>query len=71
MANHGILAHSGKGMTFTMLTTAMEENFNFGFDVRTVLAIGAFFTSPNPLGGKMDLDDLDKHNYIEHDESLS
>ena len=71
MANHGILPHSGKGMTLTMLTKAMQETFNFGFGIRTVLAIGGLFSSPHPSGGKMDLNDLDKHNYIEHDGSLS
>lgn len=71
MANHGILPHSGKGVTHNMLTTAMEETFNFGIDIRTVLALGALFSSPHPVGGTMDLNDLDKHNHIEHDGSLS
>ena len=71
MANHGILPQSGKGMTLTMLTKALEETFSFGIDIRTIIAIGAFFSSPHPLGGTMDLDDLDKHNYIEHDGNLS
>lgn len=71
MANHDILPHSGKGMTLDMLTKAMKETFNFGLDIRTVLAIGGLLSSPHPFGGMMDLDDLDKHNYIEHDGSLS
>lgn len=71
MANHGILPHSGRGMTLDMLTKAMEKTFNFGFDLRTVLAIGALLSSPHPSSGMMNLDDLDKHNYIEHDGSLS
>ena len=72
MANHNILPHSGKGLTVEMLTDAMEEVFNIGFDLRTILAVGGVFSSPNALPhGTMDLDDLDKHNYIEHDGSLS
>ena len=72
MANHGILPHSGKDLTVKMLTDAMEEVFNIGFDLRTILAVGGVFASPTALQyGTMDLDDLDKHNFIEHDGSLS
>ena len=72
MANHGILPHSGKALTVKMLTDAMDEVFNIGFDLRTILAVGGVFSSPNALlHGTMDLNDLDKHNFIEHDGSLS
>lgn len=72
MANHGILPHNGKGLTVKMLTDAMQGVFNIGFDLRTILAVGGVFSSPNALrDGTMDLADLDKHNYIEHDGSLS
>ena len=55
-----------------MLTDAMQGVFNIGFDLRTILAVGGVFSSPNALRyGTMDLADLDKHNYIEHDGSLS
>lgn len=71
-ANHGIIPHSGKGLTIQMLTDAMKDTFNMGFDIRTILAVGGVFASPTALqDGKMDLDQLDKHNYIEHDGSLS
>lgn len=71
MANHGILPHNGKGLTVSMMMNAMHETFNIGLDVRTILAIGGLFASPNPLAGSLDLNDLDKHNFIEHDGSLS
>jgi len=72
MANHGFLPHSGKDLTVNMLTGAMEKVFNIGLDLRTILAIGGLFSSPNALlNGTMDLNDLNKHNYIEHDGSLS
>lgn len=72
MANHGIIPHSGKGLTVQMLTDAMEQTFNIGFDLRTILAVGGVFASPTALqNGQMNLDHLDKHNFIEHDGSLS
>lgn len=72
MANHGILPRSGKDLTVNTLTDALEKVFNIGFDLRIILAVGGLFSSPNALlNGTMDLNDLDKHNYIEHDGSLS
>ena len=72
LANHNIIPHSGKGLTVKILTDAMEQTFNIGFDLRTILAVGGVFASPTALqNGKMNLDDLDKHNFIEHDGSLS
>ena len=72
LANHNIIPHSGKGLTVKILTDAMEQAFNIGFDLRTILAVGGVFASPTALlNGQMDLDHLDKHNFIEHDGSLS
>ena len=72
LANHGILPHSGKDLTVKMLTDAMQQVFNIGFDLRTILAVGGVFASPTALtNGTMNLDDLDKHDFIEHDGSLS
>src|SRR3954469_21476444 len=69
LANHGILPHSGKGITLAMLQDAFSA-LNVGADIAQIL-----FTGTAVLGlthdGAFDLETLDKHNAIEHDGSLS
>ena len=71
MANHGIIPHDGQGLSVPQLQQAMAETYNIARDLGIILAIGGLLTSPNPLGLTFDLSDLDKHNFIEHDASLS
>jgi len=71
MANHGILPHSGRGITFRELNAAVRSTYNFSPSF-------TFFV-PNYIAGilgrsywtdKFDLSDIDVHNGIEHDASL-
>jgi Peroxidase, family 2 len=71
MANHGIIPHDGKGLSVPVLKQGMADAYNVAADVAIVLSIGGLGASPNPLGLTLDLADLDKHNFIEHDGSLS
>lgn len=71
LANHCILPHSGKGITLSMLQAALSSTFNIGHDFTNETFTGALATSPYPLLGFLDLDDLNEHNVIEHDGSLS
>lgn len=71
IANHGIIPHDGRSLTIRMLQKALGDTYNIGLDLSTTFAIGGLFTSPHPFKGTFDLSDLKKHNFIEHDASLS
>ena len=72
LANHGILPHDGKNITFRELNEKVHQTFNFAPSF-------CFFASKFPaefLGrsywsDKFDLEELSKHNAIEHDASLT
>lgn len=72
MANHGILPHDGKNITFKELETKVRETYNFSPSF-------CFFVpnyAANMLGksyktDSFDLKELDLHNGIEHDASLT
>ncbi|EMD36879.1 heme-thiolate peroxidase [Gelatoporia subvermispora B] len=72
LANHGILPHSGRDITFRELNAAVRASYNF--------APSFCFFVPNYIAGvlgrsywtgKFDLSDIDVHNGIEHDASLA
>ncbi|CAL1710015.1 unnamed protein product [Somion occarium] len=72
MANHGILPHSGRAIKFKDLSTAIRTTYNF--------APTFCYFVPNYIAGVLDRDyltdsfdlsDIDVHNGIEHDASLT
>jgi len=72
LANHGFLPHNGKGMTQAVLQKGLSKGLNMGADFTAAIGGAALLSSPNPLAGSFDLNDLDEHNFpIEHDSSLS
>lgn len=72
LANHGFIHHNGKDMTIQHLIDGLGAGMNMGADFSVVLGAAGLLSSPNPLGGSFDLNDLDQHNFpIEHDSSLS
>ncbi|OBZ76314.1 putative sterigmatocystin biosynthesis peroxidase stcC [Grifola frondosa] len=72
LANHGILPHSGRGITFRELGTAIRATYNvspvFGFFGP---AQAANFLNRSYWTDTLDLSDLDVHNCIEHDASFT
>jgi len=71
-ANHGFINHNGKGMTIPALITGLQAALGIGADFTTAIGTAALASSPYPLKGSFDLNDLDQHNFpIEHDASLS
>ncbi|CAG8494176.1 7429_t:CDS:2 [Ambispora gerdemannii] len=68
LANHGYLPRDGKNYTTEQMRDAMEH-FNVSKGLAYVLAKGSILL----LGenGKLSLDQLNTHNVIEHDASLS
>lgn len=73
LANHGILPHSGKGMTLPILIKGLKDGMNVGADFATAIGGAGLLSVPgNLLATSFDLNDLDEHNFpIEHDASLS
>jgi len=72
MANHGILPHDGKNITFRDLNTAVRQTFNFAPSFCFfVPKFSADFLNRSYWTDKFDLDELSKHNAIEHDASLT
>jgi hypothetical protein len=72
LANHGFIHHDGRNMTIPHLIKGLAEGLNMGADFTVAIAGAGLLSSPNPLGGSFDLDDLSQHNFpIEHDASIS
>lgn len=72
LANHGFIHHDGRNMTIPHLVQGLAAGMNIGPDFTIAIGNVGLLSSPNPLGGAFDLNDLAKHNFpIEHDASLS
>ncbi|KAF3047644.1 hypothetical protein E8E12_011152 [Didymella heteroderae] len=72
MANHGILPHDGKNITFRDLNTTVRQTFNFAPSFCFfVPKFSADFLGRSYWTDKFDLAELSKHNAIEHDASLT
>ncbi|TFK52928.1 heme-thiolate peroxidase [Heliocybe sulcata] len=72
LANHGLLPRDGRQIPFKQLTAVIRHSFNFG---PTFCFFVPWFAA-NMLGRSywtdtLDLSDLDVHNGIEHDASLT
>ncbi len=74
MANHGILPHDGKNISFKTLNTTVRETFNFAPSFCFfVPKFAADFLNRSYWTGTFNLDELSLHsaNAIEHDASLT
>lgn len=72
LANHGFLHHDGRNMTIPHLIKGIAEGLNMGADFSVAIGGAGLLSSPFPLAGSFDLDDLNMHNFpIEHDASMS
>lgn len=72
MANHGILPHDGKNISFKELNTKVRQTFNFaGSFCFFVPKFAADFLHRSYWSGHFDLAELSLHNAIEHDASLT
>lgn len=59
-------------MTIPHLIKGLAEGMNIGADFTVAIGGAGLLSSPNPLGGSFDLDNLNQHNFpIEHDASIS
>jgi len=72
MANHGILPHDGKNIAFSQLNHCIRATFNFAPSFCFfVPKFAADFLDKSYWSDTFDLEELSKHNAIEHDASLT
>jgi hypothetical protein len=72
MANHGILPHDGKDISFTELSTKIRQTYNFASTFcYFVPKSAADFLNRSYWTGRFNLEELSLHNAIEHDASLT
>ncbi|KAK4951494.1 hypothetical protein LTR10_010470 [Elasticomyces elasticus] len=74
MANHGILPHDGKNITFTQLNQTVRQTFNFAASFCFFVPnFSARFLNKSYSNDRFNLADLNMHadNAIEHDASLT
>jgi hypothetical protein len=71
LANHGILPHDGKNISFKEMTEKVRKAYNFAPSFCFfVPKYAADFMNRSYWSGRFDLADLSQHNAIEHDASL-
>ena len=70
LANHGYLPHSGKAITENDTVNALYTALNINQTLGEFLFSAALTTNPAPNATTFDLDDLDRHDILEHDASL-
>ncbi|KAF2736484.1 Cloroperoxidase [Polyplosphaeria fusca] len=71
LANHGFLPHDGKAITENITISALNAALNINETLARFLHEAAATTNPQPNATTYDLDHLNRHNFLEHDASLS
>ncbi|KAF7586686.1 hypothetical protein BBP40_008492 [Aspergillus hancockii] len=71
LANHDVLQHDGKDISQQDTIQALDLALNVDRGLSEILFAMALETNPTPNATTFSLDDLDRHNIIEHDGSLS
>jgi hypothetical protein len=72
LANHGILPHDGKNISFKEMNEKVRQSYNFAPTFCFfVPKYAADFLDRSYWSGRFDLADLSQHNAIEHDASLT
>ncbi|CAI6333271.1 unnamed protein product [Periconia digitata] len=71
LANHGYLPHDGRNITKEAVVSAMGSALNFDPALANIMFEQAVIANPEPNATFFSLDDLNRHNVLEHDASLS
>ncbi|KAI1204744.1 Cloroperoxidase [Annulohypoxylon truncatum] len=71
LANHGFLPHDGKNITQNITINALGSALNFNESLATLMFQMATIANPEPNATFFTLDQLNVHNVLEHDASLS
>ncbi|PYI23442.1 Cloroperoxidase [Aspergillus violaceofuscus CBS 115571] len=71
LANHHFLPHNGRNITRPRLIEALGAALNFTSALATLMFEMAIVVNPEPNATSFTLDQLNQHNILEHDASLS
>jgi len=71
LANHNFLPHSGKGFTLEKTQHALKTALNINETLGQFLFNFAVTTNPQPNATEFSLENLGRHNVLEHDASLT
>jgi hypothetical protein len=71
LANHAFLPHDGKAISEARVVHALGSALNISASLATFLFSEAITTAPQPNATTFTLEDLGRHNILEHDASLS
>lgn len=72
LANHGFLPHDGKNFTQEVVTKGLGDGLNFAPALTEIMFNQALPANPDyPNATTFNLDQLNRHNVLEHDASLS
>ena len=70
LANHGFLPHSGKNISQSDTVDDLFNALHVNKTLAGFLFQAALSTNPAPNATTFDLDNLSRHNILEHDASL-
>ncbi|KAB8236469.1 peroxidase family protein [Aspergillus alliaceus] len=71
LANHGFLPHDGRNLTRHNVVKGLSAALNFNASLASLMFDMAIIVNPEPNATFFTLDQLNKHNLLEHDASLS
>ncbi|RYP27088.1 hypothetical protein DL768_011335 [Monosporascus sp. mg162] len=71
MANHGFLPRSGRNISTDDVVAGLRKGLNVAPDISIMASKNAIALNPEQPATTFDLDFLNRHNAIEHDNSLS
>ncbi|OTB03269.1 hypothetical protein M426DRAFT_263535 [Hypoxylon sp. CI-4A] len=71
LANHGFLPHDGDSLTKEVTINALTAALNFDSTLGTALFQIGIVANPEPNATSFNLDQLNVHNVLEHDASMS
>ncbi|KAF2802917.1 Cloroperoxidase [Mytilinidion resinicola] len=69
LANHALIPHNGRNLSIPLLVDTLGSVFNLSPELARIVSFGGIALGPG--NGTFSLLDLNKHNAIEHDGSLS
>ncbi|KAF8855834.1 Cloroperoxidase [Acephala macrosclerotiorum] len=70
LANHGFLPRDGRNITRENAVYALTEGLNFNASVANIMWEQAIIANPEPNATFFTLDNLNRHNVLEHDASM-
>ncbi|KAI0967299.1 Chloroperoxidase [Xylaria arbuscula] len=71
LANHGFLQRDGRNITRENAVNALKEGLNFNPMLANIMFDQAIIANPEPNATYFTLEQLNQHNVLEHDASLS